>query len=260
MTSARGLSARAADHPAIETGVRAGQVANGVVNLVIGWIALQLAWGGGGEASTSGALDTIAATPVGTVLLVVVIAGFALLGLWYLTGVLLETETKDRLVAAARGVTYLVLGGLALSVLLRSGAGSEGESEQAAGLTATVMSQPFGRVLVGVVGLGVVALGVRHTIKGVKQKFLEDLARRPPRWAVHAGRVGYVARGATFLLIGGFVVTAAVQEDPEEARGLDGALQSLLELPLGAWLLTVTALGFVAYGVYCAARARYTEI
>lgn len=260
MTSARTLSQRAADHPAIEAGVRAGHVANGIVNVVIGWIALQLAWGGGaGEASTTGALDTIAQTPVGTALLVAVVAGFLLLGLWYLTGVLLEGETKDRLVAGARGVTYLVLGGLAVTVLAGSG-GESGETEQASSLTGTVMSQPLGRVLVGAVGLGIAALGVRHLIKGVKKKFLEDLQRRPAPWAVHAGRVGYVARGVTFLMIGGFVVTAAVTADPEEARGLDGALQSLLELPFGSWLLTATALGFLAYGVYCFARARYTEV
>lgn len=260
---ARGLSQQAADHPVVEKGARIGFAANGVVNVVIGWIALQLAWAGLGgedeEASATGALDTIAATPVGAAALVVAALGFALLGLWYLATTFLVEGWGDRLKSLAKGITYGVLAGLAVTVLVGASSG-DGESEQASSVTAGLMENLAGRVLVAVVGLAVAGVGVYQVVKGIRKTFCDDLDRHPPRWVVHAGRTGYCTRGATFVLIGAFFVVAAVTDDPDEARGLDGALQSLLELPFGSVVLTAAALGLVAYGVYCFARARWARI
>jgi hypothetical protein len=262
-TDPRGLSRQTADHPLVEKGARLGFAANGVLNIVIGYIALQLAWvglgGGGDEASASGALDTLATTPVGVVALVITIAGFALLGLWYLATVLVVDGWGDRLKSLVKGVTYLVLGGLAVTVL--AGVDSdEGESEQASTVTATLMQQPWGRWLVGIAGLVVAGVGIYQVVKGLGCRFVNDLDRDPPGWARHAGRIGYTTRGGAFVLIGGFLVIAAVNQDPEEARGLDGALQALLDLPFGSSLLTAVALGLMSYGVYCFARARYARV
>ena len=69
--------------------------------------------------------------------------------------------------------------------------------------------------------------------------------------------VGTAARGMVFALAGFFVVQAAVTFEPEKARGLDGALRSLVKTPLGPWLLVVVALGLVAFGIYGLAEARY---
>ncbi len=243
--------------PAFRRGARIGYAANGVLNLLIGWLALQVAWGGGGqEASATGALQTLAGEPLGSVLLWLLLVGFVLLGLWQLTEAVVGGDTGDRLKAAAKGVVYLTLGFLTLTVVTGSG-GSGGTESQ---WTATLMQQPFGRVLVGVVGLGVIGVGAYHVHKGWTRKFLRDLEENPGRWAERAGRAGYVARGVAFGVVGGLFVTAAVTADPQQAQGLDGALQTLRNAPAGQILLTLVALGFVAYGLYSFARARHGRV
>lgn len=79
-------------------------------------------------------------------------------------------------------------------------------------------------------------------------------------WSTRLGRVGHGARGVTFLIIGGFLIQAAIQANPEQARGLGGALRTLEQQPYGPWLLGLVALGFIAYGIYLEARARYRRI
>ncbi|WP_298457145.1 DUF1206 domain-containing protein [uncultured Cellulomonas sp.] len=257
---ARSTARQAGHHPVVEKGARLGYAANGLINLVIGWIALQLALGsgtGGEQASASGALRTLAEQPFGAVLLWVILAGFVLLGLWQAVSAFLDGETKERVKAAAKAVTYLVLAGLTWTIVGSSGGGSGGGS---AGLTATLMQQPFGRVLVALVGVGVAAVGVYHAIKGWTKKFLQDLQERPDHWVVVAGRAGYIARGIALVVVGGLFVTAAWTADPQEAQGLDGALQAMLQVPFGRVLLGLVALGFVAYGVYSFARAKYADI
>ena len=60
--------------------------------------------------------------------------------------------------------------------------------------------------------------------------------------------------------MGSFLVRAALEHDPQEARGLGGALQTLAQQPFGAWLLGAVALGLVAYGLFMLSVARYRHI
>lgn len=259
-TSAHGAASRASRHPAFRKGARLGYAANGLINVIIGWIALQLAIGGaaggGEEASASGALQTLAEQPFGQVLLWIVLAGFVLLGVWSIVAAFLGGETTDRIKDAAKGVVYLALAGTTLGIVTGSGGGGDGTSS----MTATLMAQPFGRVLVAAVGLGVAAVGLYQAHKGWTKKFLEDLRERPPSWVVTAGRAGYVARGAAFVVVGGLFVSAAVASDSAQEQGLDAALQTFREAPFGQVVLGAVALGFVAYGVYSFARAKYARL
>ncbi len=260
--STRSAVADVRGRPAFERGARLGYAANGVLSLVIGWLALQLAWGGGGgeDASASGALRTLTDTPLGSALLWVLLVGFALLGLWQLTTAFVESETVDRLKAVGRGVTYLALAVLTYGVVGGSDSGGDGGSGGGGGWTADLMAQPFGRFMVGAVGLGVIAVGAYQVHKGWQKTFLEDLHEHPGPWAVRAGRAGYVARGVAYGIVGGLLVVAAASADADQAQGLDGALQTLRDAPLGQWLLTLVALGFVAYGVYSFVRARVGRV
>jgi uncharacterized protein DUF1206 len=88
----------------------------------------------------------------------------------------------------------------------------------------------------------------------------EQATREAAPWIEAVGRFGYAARGVAFGLIGLFLVNAAVETQPEEARGLGGALASLAEQPLGPWLLGLVALGLTAYGVFALVEARYRRM
>lgn len=261
MNTVRGTAADLDDNPVLTTGARLGYAASGVLHLVLGWTAVSLAWGTGSSdesADQSGALQQLGETPVGGVLLWVVVVGFALLTLWQVATAVATPETKDRLKSAGKAATYLVL--TALAARTATGQGSGGGDEQTTSLTARVMEHPLGQVAVGLVGVGIVVVGGYHVVKGWRETFLEDLRENPGRAVTVAGKVGYVAKGVALGIVGVLFVVAAVQNDPEEAKGLDGALRTLLELPLGTALLTVVGLGIAAYGVYSFGRARHARV
>ena len=257
--SLRGAAAQTSDNPVIEAGARLGYAASGVLHLVLGWIAVGLAWGTSSQsADQTGALEQLATTPLGAVLLWVVVVGFALLALWQAAESVTVNGAKETVKSAAKGVGYLVLAGLAARIATNQGGGS-GE-EQTTSLTATAMGHPLGRVAVAAVGAGIIGVAVYHVVKGWSRKFLADLREQPPAAVVVVGRVGYVAKGVALGVVGVLFIVAAVTRDPEDAGGLDAALRSLLELPAGTVLLTAVGLGVAAYGIYSFGRARYARV
>lgn len=249
-------AASAGDHPLLEKGARLGYAASGVLHLLLAWVTVQLAWTSGGEqADQQGALRQLAGNGLGQALLWLLLAGFVLLALWQVTEAVAWGEAADRAKAAAKAVVYAVLAGTTGTVLAGSGSGSGSGSA-----TAGLMGSGFGRVLVGLVGVGVVVVGGYHVVKGWREKFLEDLESSPSPWVRRAGRVGYVGKGVALAVVGVLLVVAAVQSDPEKAQGLDAALHALAGLPFGPVLLTLVALGFAAYGVYAFGRARHAKV
>lgn len=258
-TDVKAASRRAGDHPALETAARVGYAVNGVLHIVIGVIALQLAFGARGKsADQSGALSSMAGNGFGLLTLWIAVVAWLGLALWQVTEAISGGwEVSDRVKAAAKAVVYLFLSWTAFK--FASGRGSSSKS-QTADFTASLMKQPAGQWLVGLVGLVVVGVGVYHVVKGWKKKFLQDLETHPGAWIVKAGRVGYIAKGVALVIVGGLFVLAAVRHNPSEARGLDGALHNLLGAPLGPFLLGLVALGLIAFGVYSFGRARHADV
>lgn len=243
--------------PAYRAMVRVGLLAYGLVHLLTAWLALQLAFGDKGEElSKSGALRELAQAPMGGVLLWTVAAGLLIICLWQVIMAVTGREEYDgwekirkRLSSAGRAIVYGALGSQAAKVAMGAGSSSSGESEQ--GITATIMGWPLGWLLVVLVGLAIIAVGVAHVVKGVQDKFTEDLASHPGRSAIWSGRIGYVAKGLATGLIGVLFCFAGFQADSSEAGGMDQALSQLIQWPGGPWLLGAMALGFLAYGVFC---------
>ena len=252
----RASAVRAGNHPVIENGARLGYAASGVLHLLLGWLALQLTLGHAATADQTGALRALASTGVGKVLLWVLLAGFVLIGVWQVAEAV-GRSGKQRIKPAAKAVVYAALAWTTFSVLRGSATSS---SQQSTGTAANLMAQPAGRLLVGATGLLVLGVGIYHVVKGWRRKFLTDLREHPSEWVVRAGRLGYVAKGVALALVGGFFVSAALTHDPSKAKGLDGALRSLLQLPLGRVLLALVAVGLAAFGVYSFARARYARV
>jgi len=251
---------------AVHALARAGYAVNGVVNVVIGFIAIGIALSGGGSADQSGAFGAIASTPGGLVALWVIAVALAALGIWYLVGSVLTQgkDTKHRAANIAieigKGVAYLALAATAFGFAVGGGGDS---SKQSSSLTADLLATPGGVVLIVVIGLAICGIGAYMVRKGITRKFEDDLTMPTGTAAkgVRAvGIAGYVARGVALFIVGVLFVVAAVTADPDKATGLDGALKTLASLPFGQVILVLVGLGFIAYGVYSVARARLAKL
>jgi len=264
---ARSTASRIRSTPGFRTAAKGGFAVNGLLNIVIGVLAISVAATGSSEndADQSGALQQLAQAPGGMLLMAVIAIGLIALGLWSITAGILESDddTKKRWQARlkffGKAIAYFVIGGSAVSVLLGDG-GSGGGEESA---TATLLAAPGGVVLVVLVGLGAIGVGGYMVVKGVKQKFRDDLmmpSGTAGRVTTVLGVVGYVSRGIAIAVIGVLFIIAAVTADPEQAGGLDAALAALAALPFGVVVLVAVGAGFVAYGVYNFVRARYARI
>jgi hypothetical protein len=237
-----------------------GLVSYGLVHLVLAWIALQVAFSRGGDASSQGALRQLAKQPLGAVLLWAMAVGLFTLFVWQIVEATVGRAGQDsrkqlmrRLTSVGRAVVYFVIGFSAAAIALGSGS-SSGQSEQT--LSARLMSVPFGRILVAIVGLVVVAVGISQIVKGVKRKFTDDLDGAVGEPALKLGTVGYCAKGVALGIIGLLFGWAALTYDPKKAGGMDAALSAVRGQPFGAVLLFVMALGLAAFGLYCFVWAR----
>ncbi len=237
-------------------------------------LAVRTAFGAGGETTdTKGAIRSIAGTGFGTILLWGVALGLVGYVLWRLVQAILDPEHKGqedqngkdvarRIGYAASAMVYAGLALFTMRILLGGGSGDSGGTEA---WTAKLMSQPFGAWLVGLAGAVAIGLGAFYVRRAWKSDFTEELetgsmSAKERNVALRTSQFGIGARGVTFALVGVFLIVAAIREDPQEARGLDGVLQALLEQPFGPYLLGVVALGLIAYGIYCLIAARYRRI
>ncbi len=252
--------------PWIEKLARMGYAAKGVVYTVVGLLALQAALGGPQATDSSGALRTIVSQPFGRILLGIVALGLVGYVVWRFVAAFLNPEgekTSKRVGYAISGVIHI---GLALQAIrLAMGRASGGNGDQASHWTAEVMSHPFGRWLVVLGGLGVAGFGIQqlykaYTVELDKQLALGSISADARSWVVRVGRAGLAARGVVFAIVGLFLLLAALQTDPGEARGIGDALQTLERQPFGPWVLGLVAIGLVAYGIYELVRARYRRI
>lgn len=246
----------------LQTLGKVGYAAQGVVWLLLGWIALQLALGSAssGEATQQGALARLADNALGRVLLVVMIVGLVAYAVWQVVEAVwghTHQEDKKRLAkrigSAGKAVLSLALAATAVGLLAGSGGGSS-SPEQA---TSGVLGVPGGVALVVAVGLALLVLGAYLVYRGVTASFREKLEPGVDRRVIAAGRVGYAGRGVAVAVVGVLLVLAAARHDPAQAGGLDAAFTALLRLPLGAVVLGAVALALMFCGVYQVVVARH---
>ena len=74
------------------------------------------------------------------------------------------------------------------------------------------------------------------------------------------GALGCLARAAVFVLVGVFVVKAAMSGNPWESRGLDATFRGVVHSTYGPMTLAALAVGLACYGLYCLVEARYRDL
>lgn len=256
---------------------RAGYAAKGVVYVLIGVLAAMVAFGGGGSGQTtgsSGALRVVEGT-AGDFLLGLLALGLVGYVLWRMVQAFVDPEDvgdddwgwAKRVLYFISGVAYGFLAYSAIQMVLGSGGGSGSASGSGGGSTqsmvATILEQPLGQWLVGLVALGVLGRGLAQMWKAYKADFFEKIrySKEVSADTVRKiGQFGLTARGIVFVIISYFLFQAALQSNPQEAKGLEGVLNTLAGSSGGPWLLGAMALGLVSYGFFQFIKARYRVI
>ena len=267
-TSGRNVARQVGDSTSLELLARAGLTVYGVIHILVGWLALLMAWGGSAVESSdlSGVLRTLADQPFGKILLWLVAVGMVALALWQVSESIWgyrnrEGAKRKQVASGAKAVVYAALGVSAARVALGSGSSSSVQQQEA---TSGVLTLPAGRVMVVVAGMIIIGVGVTHVVKGVKKSFLEEIVTSSMssvarQGAIRLGQIGYIAKGISVGAVGGLLTYATVTFDPQ-MEGLDGALQTILAQPSGKFLLTVLALGFMAFGLFAMLQSRYRRM
>lgn len=254
----------------IERWIRFGFLMKGFVYILLGILAVQAALTYRQQAQdTQGVLRAIAHQPLGNLLLIIVAVGLAGYSFGRLIQAVLYPESDGKSLKhwfkrAGCGMSSLAYGALAYTAV-EIIQGVKEESEQTQFWTAKVLSWPFGQWLVGGVGIGVLGIGITFFYRTLKADFLQRLKlgtmNTQQRTVVVAiGRAGYLARGIIFAIIGGYVMQAAHAFDADKVRSSEGALVTIKQQPYGPGLLSLVAVGLIAYGVHMGLQARYRQI
>ncbi|MDX6452863.1 MAG: hypothetical protein QOH16_2912 [Gaiellaceae bacterium] len=253
---------------------RTGLVAKGLSYGLVGVLALKLAVGDGGQAtSRQGALQQLAQHSFGKIVLILLALGFAAYAVWRFAEAYAERPGEDdgaakvwvkRAGYIGRGLVYAGLTYSTVKIVTGAGQGPS-QNAKAHHSAAMVLGWPAGRWLVAAAGLCLIGVALWNLYRGLTRKFENawGVSRLTPavrRWGARAGIVGHVARFVVFALIGVFAIKAAIDYKPKDAIGFDGALQKLAHASYGPWLLGLTAAGLFAYGVYCVVDARLRDV
>jgi len=263
----------AAESSWLERLARAGLVARGLLYVVVGILAVQVAAGHDeARADKQGALQTVVRQPFGRLLVLLLAVGFAGYAAWRFVEAAVGPPGEDdspkakvkRAGCAARGVLYTFFFASAVKLFIWSNDAASRQRPEA-DWTARVLAWPAGIWLVQAAGLLAIGAGVYVGWRGLSGKFRKSLksvemGRAERVWIRGVGTVGMVARMLVTVLIGVFLITAARQHDPAQAVGIDGALRRLSERSYGPALLVLVACGLAAYGLYSFAEARYRRV
>ena len=272
--SRRSLGARArhvAANPWLGRLVRFGLVVRGIIYIVPGLLALKLALGLRGQATTqSGSIDIIGRQPFGGALLIAVAVGLAGYSIWGVVRAAFDPLRRGHSPAGLAqrfgyAMSAIAFAGLFIATL-RFLTGAVSHVAPAEDWAAAFLRQPLGAAFVGIVGLcWIFGSGLPQIVQGWRAKFVRDLAlerlsARERRWAVRLGRVGLIARGGVFTVIGGLLVAAALHRNPAGAGGLDGALLELGRRSFGRLFLGAAGAGLMVFGAYSVMCARWMRM
>jgi hypothetical protein len=253
--------------------VRAGFMARALTYGVIGGVALALAVGAGpapNAPNQQGALALIARAPLGRIAVALAAAGLLAYAVWKLAQAMFGrgpeggggSTLKARVASAGGGVAYLAFFAVALRILFgSSNSGSRDPSQTAAG----ILGWPGGSVIVGVAGAVLIAISLFQIHDAWRGRFVKDNKVREMsplelRAFMVLGHVGLVARALVFALVGYFLIKTAIDFNPRDAVGLDGALTRLHRQTFGPWLLGLTAAGLLVFAVYSVFEARFRRL
>ncbi len=249
----------------LEMLARWGFIANGVVYLMVGGLALRWALGEGGRITDpEGAFITLK-RQFGTVVLIALVPGFFSYALWRVLAAVYDGDHDGRSAAGIASRLFGVLKGALYAALgldaLHLATGSSGHSQQ--GWASTVASSTAGPLVFFVVGAGLLLFACYEMYRAYKAQLsqglrLHQISARARQWVIAISRFGIGARalviGAAGWLILGSVLAGHAGRTPRPAETIHTAAHSqpLVYIVIGA--------GLIAYGAYLIVLSKYRRV
>lgn len=250
---------------ALDVLARTGFAVMALLHVILGAIAIAIAFGHQGEAEPTGAIAQLANNPWGPFVMWGCVVACLGLALWQASEATLRARSlprKERLgklvssgfLAIAYGSVGLTFAGFALGQRSDSG-------DNTRDFSSSLMVNPLGPWLLVALGLTILGIGIYFVVKGLRRGFKEELfhfeGTRRGRLIDSLGVTGHVAKGIALDLTGLLFIIAAAKHRPDESTGLDGSLKALQHHPFGPALLAAIGAGFIAYGIFALIRARF---
>lgn len=256
----------------LEWAARLGYGARGFVYLSIGALTLLAATDRIGDSVGSrGAVAWLAGQPFGRVWLVALGLGLWAFVMWRVLQAVFDADHEGtslkawgvRLGQAASGLFYGVLAASTFELLdefeARPVAEDVTENQEKA---QALLALPLGQWLLVAVGLVILAVGVGNIVRGLRSDFAGALAcsAETCRRVTPLARAGYVARGAAYLPLALFVTLAGLNASAAQVTSFGQGLDVLEAQPGGSWVLSLTAVGLMAFGAFAFVEARWRRI
>jgi uncharacterized protein DUF1206 len=258
------LASQATSRNALTVMARIGFGARGLIYLLVGGFALAAAFNLGKQ--PHGIIDAVqAVTNNGVRLILATVTG---VGLACLAAYFAITGLR-RCARARGGKHWLFAAGMLGDALIYAAVmiaivgmlvGWQGDSElETQAWTAWALAQPFGRVLVGIAGLLILACGIGAVIWVMTADIDDDvdLPEDKKRVISPIGRCGLAGRGVAVLIVGVYWISAALHSNPAKAHELGGTLQEVQQHPRGWLLLLTLGIAFAASAVFDFVEALY---
>jgi hypothetical protein len=152
-------------------------------------------------------------------------------------------EKLARLGYATKGVVYTIIGVIAALAALRGG----GRTADSRGALEEIVRQPYGRVMLIVVAVGLACYALWRLTQGVL-----DTEDKGSEWKGLAVRAGYACIGFVYFGLGYSAVSlvlggGAGDSSDEKSRAWSA---TFMALPFGRLLVGLGGLGFIGFGLW----------
>lgn len=141
---------------------------------------------------------------------------------------------------SARGLVYLILGGLTMSAAFWGGA-----TEGTKGALEALRSAPFGQIILWLVALGFACYGVWRLIAAYF-----DLENRGEEQEGVFQRLALVVTGLIHIALGVGMATLALGAGGGSGGGASDWTAKVLQMPGGKWIVGIAALGVLGAGLH----------
>lgn len=244
---------------------RVGSLAKALVYILMGLFCLGTVVGM--VSSTGGPQETIkwlGQNPFGQALYFLLGVGLGAYALWRAYKVIFDPQDDGfmgRLTSLSVTIAY---GGLAFYAFARL-FGKASDDDVREDLLQIVLGLPYGVIIVYLIALGVIAAGISALYIGIKNRHVKDI----PDWNLHpwqaalfsnVGRVGLLGVAIVYFIMAYSLFRVAYYRTGEAFKGVGASLAYLETGQIGWWLMVITGVGLLAYGIFMVLRAAYEKV